>query len=70
MSKTETLMKALIEAAEKDDKEAGMKAAVAIVVSFFDTQERQTAAMERVAAALEAQTKMLEKSLNPMLEAK
>lgn len=61
-SPTEILLKALIDAAEKDDKEAGMKAGVSLVVAFLDNQDRQTKAMERVAAALEAQTKLLQAS--------
>lgn len=62
-SNTETLLKALIDAGENNDKEAGIKAGVALVVGFLDNQDRQTKAMERVAAALEAQSEMLKASL-------
>lgn len=63
MSNTETLLNALIAAGEADDKEAGIKAGVALAVSFMDTLERQAKAMESVAKSLAEQTELLKASL-------
>ncbi len=61
-SNTATLMQSLVEGLEKNDAEKCGAAAIGLVSNFMENQERQTAAMERVAAALEAQSEMLKAS--------
>lgn len=62
-SNTETLLKALKDGASYEDKEAGLKAGVAMFVGFLNNQDRQTKAMERIAVAMAAQVDILKASM-------
>jgi hypothetical protein len=68
-SPAEILLQGLNDAIEKDDKEAGMKSLIALVVSFMDNQIRQTEAMESIAKDMHAQVALLELSAKPLVEA-
>lgn len=72
MTKQDTmaLVEALIEGFEKNDSDMAGKAAAAIAYTFMDNQERQTAAMERLAVAMEAQVALVEKQVNALTEVK